>query len=262
MRIACELSLGGRGGASGSGALAPPEGMVHWYDFSDSDNYTFSDPNITAATDIGSNGAATLTSAAGKYPIVGTINGVNAAHFDGTDDILKTTTGLDNAFDADGAAYTQAVVFQLDAIAFGSGTASGLFTMARRSTVDPYVGLLAAAPTDNWGWLLRDESGNFATVYQAGQDTDPHVMVAVIRTDETADLWLDGTKVVDGTSIATAASRILDQHLALGGLSFTTSSEDWPLDGKIGEALAYASALSDSDVGELNAYLMDKWGIS
>lgn len=253
--LGLRLSLSGSGGGAAGGSSASlPEGFVHHYDFSDDANLTLSGNDITGATDLGSTGTD-LVSASGKYPLkTGSMNGVQAADFDGTNDILKKTTGASSSFSTNNFPFTMAVAFKADSI---TGNEYVMCTVQSSSTVPRYIFWLRNE--GDCQFQTVDGSNNSQTSTFGTRDTNEHVFVATMDASDIVNVWLDGTQVVTDADHSHAGNRGMTGHISLGVYSYSFASEAFFYDGKIGEAVWYDSVLSAGDIASLNNYLTSKW---
>lgn len=237
-------------------SLALPSGAVHHYDFSDGANYTASGGTISAATDLGS-GGANLTAVSGTVePAESTINSRGAALFDGTSDILRTTS-LDDVFDADGASYTIALVFE----GVVNGADDIFWCMTLSGQTDPWITICTDADNSHFTFRIRDISGGTQYFDAAAVDTgSAHLMIVTVRSDDTVDVRFDGSLVVDNVSITTGNARNVNNNMAIGALFYNLTTTNRYANIKIGELVMYGPQIG-SEVTDLEAYLMDAWGI-
>jgi hypothetical protein len=154
---------------------------------------------------------------------------------------------------------------------YGGGTPGGMVSAAFTPDTQPYTTWAAfrmeSIPdgaahviVGNKRGSLRTMSGKFSididTNIQTSVNADlaPHVMVATFN-GGTSKVWIDGTSVWTG-----GVSNLALELITLGFNNWNglgTNAEH--ADVTIGETGVYPDAMSDSDVGLLSDYLMEKW---
>jgi hypothetical protein len=210
---------------------------VEWWDFSDSGTITTASGAIANINSKGSGGRSASNATANQRPTVSTLNGVQAALFDGINDNLALSSNLNTA--------AQMTVAQV----FGRASA-GILSQ-------PIGGSSAGNPpfatqwwTDNvrysalWG-LGFAIHGSASTATGAFQHT-------LIKGASTTSLYehgaIVGTPQTNGTgtgSVTYIGRRAAHYHAGL-----------------LCEIIVVNSALSDSDRQKLEGYLAHKWGMA
>ena len=212
------------------GSAIPDSGALHsHFDFSEEDG------NLPVS-DLSGNGHD--LDSGGYSGVNVTINGVQAAEFDGTDDVVTTSDGGDNVSD-ESPPNTIALVLDCP-----ENSEAGVFEGSPDGNFDHQIGMGFDGP-DNEFDMHNDISGG-------DTDNTPSVLVAVFD-GSNSFLRQDGTEVVSGS----ISSDIL-KNITLGGQADETT-RFW--EGFMGEVLIYPDRRTSSQIDEIETYLSDKWDI-
>lgn len=228
------------GTMEGTGAWTPAAlSPVEWWDFSDAATVTSSGGFISAISSKGSGARSASQGTGGFKPSVTTINGVDAAQFDGSGDhlsissSLSTTTGMTVA-----QVFTRPTAGVLSQTLGGSG-----------ASVPPYAALWF---NDNVRYsALWGSSSSYATHGGASTSTGAFQHI-VVKGASTTLLYQDGAVV--GTPQTTLSG--------VGSIAYIGRRATNYHNGKIGEIVVVASDISTADREKLEGYLAHKWGIA
>lgn len=266
-------------GASGAGAAAdelPVAGALLWYDASDTDSITATGSDVTAWNDKSGNNKH-LSTPGTPRPQTGTatVNGLNALDFGGATHISRTSFDVDLSTNKE---ITVFVVAESDGT-LTSGQDEAMFSL-RESGTYSWTGitsmLYSVSGTIRDAIAFGRSSGNFGDAggkYDGSVaiGTTPHCFAARIDSGaNTLQRWRDGSTITETAWFAYVnPTNFLDLgggdalEITVGCARSGTSAgtQVGPWDGRIAEIVVYDTALSDSDVGLVNTYLVDKWGL-
>lgn len=199
---------------------APTEGLLHQYDWSASGTTTTTVPD--------QEGTADLT---GSFTdLTGSINGVQAGTFDGTDD----------AVDASYSGSTQPLE-RFIVLAPNSATGTQVFLEGTSANFQTYINAF-----DNWSMNAG------STVEDNAADTNPHIITSAFN-------GASSVLRVDGTQVASGDAGTNDP----GGMTVgkRRSNENY-FNGLVGEVLEYDPNASGYSRTDVESYLSSKWGIT
>lgn len=230
-----------------------PGSPVHDHDFSDDANLTLSGSEISGAADLGS-GSNTLSQAtpANRPLNTGSINGVQAASFDGSNDYLSGDN-LDSAFANTDQPFTLAVVLDLDTVA-------GFHTFLAINSHDSSAPFCQFATNTSWFVEKRDTSSAIDSASGGTASTGAHVLI----------FWSDGTDLnldVDGSSVISGGTLNVGTMSDGAGSANRFSVGAWHqvatvlnyADGDLGRVVLYDSALSSGDRASLLSALQTQF---
>lgn len=192
---------------------------------------------------------------AGKEPTFGgTINGVHALTFDGSDDVMFGNLAGGSHFTNTDAPFTIFFVVQATSVAVND------FIIAITddvSTNQVYAfGYNTTGPV--WRVFKRDDANVLKTVNGGTPDTSPHI-ITVICSGTTATLRVDGVDVAVAGDLNVGAMSVA--RFCLGARYVATAALD-AFGGKLGEVVVCTDDLGSTDVDDCEAYLGAKWVIS
>lgn len=229
-------------GAMGSGGspgpwtpadLSPEE----WWDFSDGSTLTIDSGAVSAIASKGSGGRSASNGTAAWRPALSSVNGLSAALFDGSNDVLELSSSLSTGSSPN--PLTIAQVF--------TRPSSGIFSaiMGAGSNSPPYTTLWW---TDNLTYIAP-WGGSFDTMGSADTRTGTFVDI-IVRGASSTTLYRNGSTVasVSNKSGSANLTRIGARGSALHN-------------GAICEIVYLYSAVSGTDLANLTSYLMSKWGV-
>lgn len=236
----------------GDDSPVPTSGLVRWVDASDAATITASGSTVTEWADRSGEGWD-FDSTANGGPTTGvrTVNSLNAVDFDG-DDIAGNNL-LSSASDIGATVF---VVCQADDSHIGS-----IYNEAHSSNqADQWRILTSAGPAR---FIMRQGAGA-AQIDITGSTSliGAAHLVAVVQ-----DAPGSGASLrVDGSQEASVASYtdpgVLNLTTAALGYLVRGGSDIQPFDGGICELLVYQRTLSGAEIGQVEAYLAAKWGVS
>ena len=265
MRLGLGISIPGTSGLVQ--AFSPLDlSPALWLDASDTSTITEVGGAVSQWDDKSGNGNDFTQGTAANQPTTGTRtqNGLNVLDFDGTadfmvgGDILDVLTG----------GLTMVGVVKMDVTTgnrafFGKSRADS--TAGRYSLFWTTSGFVSGV-TNSFTALFHDTaqrapssdpgSGNRTDVFIHGQ--------RVIRNDEDT-LWRNGTVVATNSSLDGTTSYDSSDEWMIG--AYQSASGSTPpfagtyLDGFIGEIIVFLEDLTDSEMGQVNSYLNDKWNV-
>jgi hypothetical protein len=229
-------------GAMGSGGspapwtpadLSPEE----WWDFSDGSTLTLASGAVSAIASKGSGGRIASQGATSGRPTLSSVNGLSAALFDGSNDLLNLSSSLPTG--ASPNPLTIAQVFTRPS----SGIVSQI--MGVGSSTSPWT---TQWWTDNVTYIAP-WSGSFATMGSADTRTGTFVDI-IVKGASSTTLYRNGSTVASVSNI--------------GGSGSLTRIGSWGStvhNGAICEIVYLYSAVSGADLANLTNYLMTKWGV-
>jgi hypothetical protein len=229
------MGSGGSPGGWTPADLSPEE----WWDFSDGSTLTLASGAVSAIASKGSGGRSASQGTAAWRPTLSSVNGLSAALFDGSNDVLDLSSNLPTG--SPPALLTIAQVFTRPS----SGILSAI--MGPGSNNPPYPTLWW---TDNltyigpWG-----TGGGFATMGSADTRTGTFVDI-IVKGASTTTLYRNGSTVA---SVPTQSGS--------GGLTRIGARGSSLHNGAICEIVYLYSAVSGTDLANLTSYLMTKWGV-
>lgn len=221
-------------------------GLTLWHDASDSSTLfdatsggstPADDGEVLRWEDKSGNGHHATNGTTGQRPLrrVAEVNGLDTVDFDGSNDRLLFSTGVE--FND----YSCIACFQRPT----SGTTS--VTYAKYNTDLEWPGVWNN--TDNKFYHRR--SGFYTSSANTGTGI---FILSATRTGTSGNMYLDGASLASG-SVSTGTSSIN----SVG--SFSSGGSRYH-DGNICEILMYDSVLSAGDRGDVETYLADKWGVT
>ena len=138
----------------------------------------------------------------------------------------------------------------------GGSQDTGAGTWAAETSNNQTASNIAAVINANSD-LLATASGAFVTIEPTSTDTNKNTSGKVITEVSLTEAGASGMSVVRHK-----VTRIGGESVA-GGIAASTSGDFAPkFHGKLAELIIYPRALTDSEVHEVEAYLLNKWGIS
>jgi hypothetical protein len=242
--IKCTVTATNAGGSTGADSnevgpiTAPPfdptsiAGLEMWLD---ADQLVLAnDDPVATWTDESGNGTDATQATGGSQPLFKTAvqNSLPAVLFDGTDDWLRATVGAD----------TSRTVF---VVAKATAGTSG-------RTLWGYGGnaRLRISSTGTWEWFRNEAT---TAVGLGGTATNTTIITLVVTDASTASGYLD-----DGTATAFDPD---DSVTTLTTIDLGQNPNVNRFPGYVMEVLAYDSALSDTDRGNVRDYLNTKWSV-
>jgi hypothetical protein len=226
----------GSGGSPGSWTpadLSPEE----WWDFSDGSTLTLASGAVSAIASKGSGGRSASNGTAGARPTLSSVNGLPAALFDGSNDVLDLSSSLPT-----GSLPTLLTIAQVF-----TRPSSGIFSaiMGAGSNNQPYPTLWW---TDNLTYIAP-WGGSFATMGPADTRTGTFVDI-IVKGASSTTLYRNGSTVASVTT-PTGSGNLT----RIGGRGSALHN------GAICEIVYLYSAVSGADLANLTSYLMSKWGV-
>jgi hypothetical protein len=235
-----------------AGGFSPSDiaGLTLWLDADDAATITDAGAGaVSQWTDKSANAYALAQATAGSRPTTGTRtqNGRNVIDFDGTADNLALTNAPIN--NSSGGAWTIFAVALTDTVAAGArsivdgdgpGTRVGQYL---RQNAAESIGFVGGSPkTDAAGVTLSASTAYLFRSVNGGTTT----------IETSVDATSNGTTALSGTQnySATVSLYVGRSHSAL---------QAW--DGWVAEVIAYNTALSGTDISDVEAYLTSKWGL-
>lgn len=226
----------------GGGLFSPLDisGLKLWLDAADATTITESGGLVSNWADKSGNGIA-MTASGTSRPTTGTrtINSKNALDFDGTTDILSSTSTLNDI--ATNSAVTGFFVLQVDAYTASAKAIFASGTNLRLNEINTGGGRFSFVNDDGGSDTVNSSSATTATTY------------ALMLRHEGGNIYISR----DGGAESSAAS---------GDTATMTStiqiSESNAFDGILGEVLFYNRALTANEIATVTAYLKSKWGIA
>lgn len=238
--------------AATTGVYVPPsltifDDVSYWYDFSDSDTITTDGATsfITEMSNKGSEDNIIFASSSRPFLSSSVQNSLDVGYFEpniryfGTVDVSSVISDE----------FTSFIVFQLDA---NSLVSSGPF------------GIINSSDSANTGYTIlrngiflqsriENDTANANSITYSPLP-GPFILVSTKVSGTDFETWFDGVSDGANSSVTTP----MYQSLNLGRQKKGNSGYH---SGFIGELLVYNSILSDSDINEVNSYLINKWGI-
>ncbi len=224
------------GGSAWSPAALSP---VEWWDFSDAATVTSSGGTISAISSKGSGARTASQATSSSRPSATTVNGVAAALFDGVDDNLFLSSQLSTTPEM-----TVAQIF--------TRPASGVLSQ-------PVGGVTPNSPPYATQWF--SDNIRYSALWAYDQPYAIHGAAStaigafqhiVVKGASTTLLYQDGAAV--GAPQTTQGGQ--------SGLAYIGRRASTFHNGKIGEIVVIASAISTADREKLEGYLAHKWGLS
>jgi hypothetical protein len=265
------MALFGRGQilAGGGEAEFSPDnitGLAIWHDPSDTGNITTDVNGVIQLDDISGNGLH-ATSSGSSAPASGTrtIGGLNAIDYDGSNDSMS---GASTGITITGAGgITIFVVIHQDRV---DASSMGVMHFVNNIGTSDLIGVLLELRTNKyamaWGegetgsasgkeWTALHESSGTA------QTSTPVLLTARLST--AAQTLRKNGSAITLTSFATSGTPSFMQNLGGADLNNVLGKRSGTerYNGIMGEVLVYDSAISDGDRDDVEAYLIDKWGL-
>lgn len=235
--------------------------LLFWNDPSDAANRTESSGILSAVADKSGNGY-TLNGLAGSVPInTHTINGVEAMHFDGTNEEMGSST----SYNLSGKAITLFIVFKPSSVAPSS---QGVFYVRVNGTND-YVGVLIEPRGSVLAINFGRGSGTTASQYRR-YDTASGALVAgtsyvlgITVTTGAPALWMNGSSVtINGTTgTMNIANFLADATTPCVNRVGLRNGTTLPAFGEIGDIVGYTGVKSSGDVVAISNALRIKYSI-
>lgn len=202
--------------------------------------------------------------AAAVRPYIGTLNGRPSLRFDGVAKRLRTTTStLPVALiQGEDTAFTLLFAFHYHG-SLTPANNSPLLGLCDGSASDPGSWFFGIAPGGEWTSTKRGSTGASINVTGGTADNSAHIG-EVVHAGTTLTVRIDGTTVINAAAQdADAITGGLPQFLMLGGLSTpgTPPLDERYADVDIGDVVAYAGALSATQLGYLRQNLKLAWGL-
>lgn len=258
-------SCAASGLSAASTALSlPVSGAVAWFDGNDLDGDGYSEGDnencsasqtCSAAAEVVSRWvdkgslAATVSASSGAEPVFvqDGYNNRGTVRFDGISRYLFRNTVSYTSLMGSGTNTTIFLVQRASSAQAGTPFALGSSNPTRLTMFTPYTDNAAYFDTYSSTTARVSASSQSALVSAWHQLTGR-------RSSGTQELFEDGTSIASTTSASGTTSGTAT--LVLGALS--TSANYWG--GDIAELIVYASALNDTQRGQVEAYLIAKWG--
>lgn len=229
---------------AGSGGPFSPDdiaSLFRWYD-ADSLGLSDNDP-VSSWTDLSTNADHAVQATGSKQPVfkTGIVGGYPVVRFI-TDDVLE----FSEIFDSSGSNGTIFVVGKMRT----SGATLGTFLSTRQSAV-----------ANGWGFRGSSTSSTlyFHTSFSPNitlTHTDQFNLLEIKRSGLSITSYVNGSASGSGTISGFTTSGY--NKTSIGAENSGTSSF---LDGDIAEIIIYNTALSDADRGNVETYLLNKYGI-
>jgi hypothetical protein len=227
------MGSGGSPGGWTPADLSPAE----WWDFSDGSTLTLASGAVSAIASKGSGGRSASQGTAAARPTLSSVNGLSAALFDGSNDVLNLSSSLPT-----GSTPNPLTIAQV-------------FTRPSSGIVSQIMGGGTSTPpwTTQW-WTdnvtyIAPWSGSFATMGSADTRTGTFVDI-IVKGASSTTLYRNGSTVASVSNVAGS-----------GGLSLIGSRGTTRHNGAICEIVYLYSAVSGTDLANLTSYLMSKWGV-
>ena len=233
-----------RRGTSTPFTPASLSGLSMWLDPTDSATLTLSGSQIVDISDKSGNGNhATQPTAASRPLTGGSINGLNAMIFDGTDDFFNLGAGIAGIM-------TGAVTAFIVALSDNAGDASQLLMGFGTATTAPRGATIFQTATQLQGYHRTTVAPTNLTFTR---NTTPF-LACLRRNNGSVRVWGNG-----GTSAYGSDSEDVTATLGTIGAAGAAANR---FDGQIAEIIIYNRALSSAEMNLVNNYLAAKWGLT
>ena len=193
---------------------------------------------IACTEDQGANGYDLTGTGSGVTWETGQMNG--EAVMDGGASVSGLASGSTGASAVDEV--TVALVLEVQA-----GTFAFLHEIGGTGTQDLRFWKFSPGGSGDWRFDVQNESDPGMTADDLNYDQTYVFTMVVDYTDQTGELWVDGTSTDTDTTTGTATSYT---H---------TNVSWWPIDSQVGEHIVYDGIMSDSERGDLETCLADKY---
>ncbi|MFC1659029.1 LamG-like jellyroll fold domain-containing protein [Pseudomonadota bacterium] len=225
-------------------------GISMWFDPSDSNNITLDGSNITNVTDISGNINNLEQTTESKQPAYSTssISGLNSILNATGDGLLGPNLGS-------GIGYTDITLFIIMQTSTSTSGTTGYIFSKDGSGVN--TGDFSIEIKNDKASVTDQPNGIFFDGANTVTDGNPHLITFRLNSDKGYLLKTDGiTRNSDSTTGNTIwnNSTLLELGAVLNG--------SYAYRGNIGETILYTKALSDSQIEDVEAYLMNKWGVT
>lgn len=247
-------------------AFAPTDvaGLAGWYDFS-AISSLWQDTGRTSAvsadgqtikgvTDLSGSGAHLSEATNGPTYKASIQNSLSVARFDGTNDVLRESTGwgLGNA-NVNAVTYTVFVVMvRTDAASdsfFNPSSTALANTLYHRTTAGAYF------------IFKYGDAANQVSATGGSVDTSWHVQE--ILSPGTTVTWLvDGSSIITAAAFSAVADSFTPNQGGVGALIYNGTTPNSFHFGDIAELVLYNSSLSAGNRSSVRSYLGTKWGIT
>lgn len=228
----------------------PTTNLAHWFDFSDSGSITITSGEISTIADKIT--AGTLNrKGPGNGPKISSINGLQAAIFDGGD-VLGGAI-LDSYFQGTDVPYTIALVVE------NSNSAQQFFVTRQTTSSSDYYAYGVNNSAGNYFARKRDASNVGGYVHAGPTSSSPHILTFV-SDGTTVYIYIDGALVNSGAENYGAMTNVTRLNIGAfwnGGVSIAAGTI-----GKIGEVADYKAELTGTDLSNLHEHLSAKWLIA
>jgi len=222
-------------------------GLVARYDAQDLASISLSGSQVTQWNDLSPNANNATQGTAINRPLSGTrtINGKNSIDFDGTNDFL-TNNGIAASFTGEDKPFTVFVCVDRDAAANTS------WSMGRSTSGTPYL----------WqyddGIEIRDDGNSSTSLDILNSQTNGAKIVTYRSTGLNFTGYINKTLVNTGTAYNRGTITL---NIATIGAYRTSAATDFFLNGAIGEIIFYNRELTTTEVGQVQDYMMARWGL-
>lgn len=235
-----------------SGAFSPKKiaGLEAWYDASVASSVTLVSTFVSQWDDLSGNGLHLTQSVEANRPGTGTINGLTAVDFDGSNDRLERSgyTGtVGTVFSVHSLdVYQNGMVYEFLKASGGSVYGMSMLARALGAGASEYTvaGRNGAASSDSFN------NGDQQIFNQQRLTTQTYDGTTSITT-------VDGTNLAGSTAVTLSNTATI-----LLGARRQTSSYSLLLNGQIGEVVAYNRVLTASEIDKVESYLASKWGVT
>ncbi len=233
---------------SGSTAWGPEDlsgGLGLWLDADDADTLWLTGSSLVIWVDKSGKARPAYQGVwSGYYPTLSAnaINGRSAVTFDGINDYLD--------FDGSFLANTD---YTIAAVATRTSNKANNYLMAG-STTTANTNLLVGWSTNAQFQMRHYGAGNADVTVDAFSSETPLLSVVQHSSTDAKAAWLDG-----GTLSATSASTVALSSYSTARLGYSSQTSSSYFQGRMGELVVAASALSTSDRQLLEGYLAWKW---
>lgn len=229
-------------------------GLAHWYDFSDDANVTKSGGLFTAAADKA--GSANTAPTSGREPIVSSMNGLQAAEFNGNKEIFAES-GVNSAFSSEDRTFTFIISVQPSLLS----EVHTVFSLSNTTASNQLYSCRALASPNVWSFFKRSNNGISKAVNSSSSvDTAaPHVITWVTgAAGQTLDMYDGLTQVMTGQNID-VPGMVSINRLMIGNLKVGSTLGGDNLHGTIGEVLVSNQRLTGTDLTDAINYMLGKW---
>jgi hypothetical protein len=222
-------------------------GLVARYDAQNLASISLSGSQVTQWNDLSANLSHATQGTAVNRPLSGTrtINGKNAIDFDGSNDFL-INNAVATSFTGEDKPFTVFVCVDRDA------SSNSTWMFGRSTSGTPYL----------WQYFdnvqIRDDSNSTSTIAITNSSTSGAKIVTYRSTGLNFTGYINKTLVNTGTAYNRGAITL---DISTIGAYRTSAATDFYLNGAIGEIIYYNRELTITEVGQVQDYMMARWGL-